>query len=98
MSEDQFAALLARLRDDAELRQKLGSAVDLEAATAVAKEAGFEVSQADWLQLQPNREGELDDAELESLAGGMVTITTITVTVVVTDPGTCQWFSAVRCD
>jgi predicted ribosomally synthesized peptide with nif11-like leader len=47
MSEEQLAALLAKLKDDAALRDKLQAAADLDAAVALAKEAGFDVSKAD---------------------------------------------------
>ena len=78
MSEEQFSALLAKLKDDAELQEKLKGATDLDAAVAVAKEAGFDVSKADWLKHQANETLEhqevetleLTDAELEEVAGG----------------------------
>jgi predicted ribosomally synthesized peptide with nif11-like leader len=42
--------LVAKLKDDAELLEKLKGAEDLDAAVAMAKEAGFDVSKADWLR------------------------------------------------
>jgi len=47
MSEEQLSALLAKLKDDAALREKLQGARDLDAAQALEKEAGFDVSKAD---------------------------------------------------
>jgi len=52
MSEEQLAALLAKLKEDAGLQEKLNGAGDLAAAVAMAQEAGFEVSKADWLKYQ----------------------------------------------
>jgi len=52
MSEGQLAALLAKLKDDAGLRENLQGAGDLDAAVTLAKEAGFDVSKVDWLRYQ----------------------------------------------
>ena len=70
MSEEQLSALLAQLREDAGLREKLQGAADLDAAVALAKEAGFDVSKADWLKYQEEHSSELSDEELEGMAGG----------------------------
>ena len=70
MSEEQLTALLAKLKDDAGLQEKLKGAADLDAAVALAKEAGFDVSKADWLKYQANQTLELSDEELEDVAGG----------------------------
>jgi predicted ribosomally synthesized peptide with nif11-like leader len=70
MSEEQLTALLAKLKDDAGLREKLQDAVDLDAAVAMAKEAGFDVSKSDWLKYQAKQTLELSDEELEGVAGG----------------------------
>ena len=73
MTEDQLAALLAKLKEDAGLRDNLQKAADLDAAAALAKEAGFEVSQADLLKYQEeNKSLELSDEELEGVSGGTV--------------------------
>jgi predicted ribosomally synthesized peptide with nif11-like leader len=66
MSEEQLSALLAKLNEDAGLRDKLHGVADLDAAVEIAKEAGFDVSKVDWL----NHHGELTDEELEGVAGG----------------------------
>jgi predicted ribosomally synthesized peptide with nif11-like leader len=70
MSEEQLAALLAKLKDDEGLQEKLKGAADLDAAVALAKEAGFDVSKADWLKYQAKQTLELSDEELEDVAGG----------------------------
>jgi hypothetical protein len=72
MSEEQLSALLAKLKDDAGLQEKLKGAADLDAAVAMAKEAGFDVSKADWLKYQAKQTLELSDEELErGVAGGL---------------------------
>ena len=70
MSEEQLAALLAKIKEDAGLQEKLLGAADLDAAVALAKEAGFDVSKADWLKYQASQTPELSDKELEGVAGG----------------------------
>ena len=70
MSEEQLAALLAKLKDDAGLQEKLKGAADLDAVLAIAKEAGFDISKAAWLRYQANQTLELSDEELEGIAGG----------------------------
>jgi predicted ribosomally synthesized peptide with nif11-like leader len=70
MSEEQLAALFAKLKDDAGLQEKLKGAADLDAALAIAKDAGFDVSKADWLRYQAKQTIELSDEELEGVAGG----------------------------
>jgi predicted ribosomally synthesized peptide with nif11-like leader len=71
MSEEQLSALLAKLNEDAELREKLKGAADLDAAVAMAQEEGFDVSKADWLKHQEKETLELTDEELESVTGGV---------------------------
>ena len=70
MSEEQLTSLLAKLKDDAGLLEKLKAAGDLDTAVAIAKEAGFDVSKADWLRSQAKQTLELSDAELEGVGGG----------------------------
>jgi predicted ribosomally synthesized peptide with nif11-like leader len=71
MSEEQLAALLAKLKDDEGLQEKLKDAADLDAILAIAKDAGFDISKAAWLRYQANQTLELSDEELEGVAGGM---------------------------
>ena len=70
MSEEQLSALLAKLKQDDGLRENLQSAGDLDAVVAVAKDAGFDVSKADWLKYQAKQNLELSDEELEGVTGG----------------------------
>ena len=70
MSEEQLTALLAKLKEDVGLQEKLKGAADLDAAVAIAKDAGFDVSKADWLRHQAKQTLELSDEELEVVAGG----------------------------
>ena len=72
MSEEQLSAMLAKLKEDAGLLEKLKGAADLDAAVAIAKEAGFDVSKANWLKYQAKQTLELSDDVLEGIAGGKV--------------------------
>jgi predicted ribosomally synthesized peptide with nif11-like leader len=71
MSEDQLLALLAKLKDDTDLRERLQSAADLDTAVTIANEAGFALSKEDWLKYQSSKTIELSDADLETTAGGV---------------------------
>jgi len=73
MSEKQLSALLSKLNDDAGLREKIKDVADLDAAVAMAQEAGFDVSKADWLKHQAKQSMGLSDEELEGVAGGKFT-------------------------
>jgi predicted ribosomally synthesized peptide with nif11-like leader len=70
MSEEQLSALLAKLKEDELLKERLKDAADLGEAVAIAKDAGFDVSKADWLKHQAKQTLELSDEELEGVAGG----------------------------
>ncbi|MCF8142238.1 MAG: Nif11-like leader peptide family RiPP precursor [Cyanobium usitatum Tobar12.5m-G36] len=70
MSEEQLSALLAKLKEDAGLRGKLQGAGDFDAAVVLAKEAGFDVSKEDWVKYQVQQTLELNDEELDGVAGG----------------------------
>jgi len=72
MSEEQLAALLAKIREDAGLQEKLKGAADLDAVLAIATEAGFDISKADWLRYQAKQTIELSDEELEGVVGGQL--------------------------
>ena len=74
MSEEQLSALLAKIKEDAGLQEKLKGAADLDAAITLAKDAGFDVSKADWLKYQAKQTLELSDEELEGVAGGQLNI------------------------
>ena len=70
MSEEQLTALLAKIKEDAGLQEKFKGVADLDAAVALAKEVGFDISKVDWLEYQAKQTIELSDAELEGIAGG----------------------------
>ena len=70
MSEEQLAALLAKLKDDAGLQAKLKAATNLDSVLAIAKDAGFVISKAVWLKFQAQQTIEMSDEELENVAGG----------------------------
>ena len=76
MSEEQLAALLAKLKDDAVLQAKLKGAADLDAFLALAVEAGFDVGKADWLNYQSRQTigKELSDEELGAVVGGWTVV------------------------
>jgi predicted ribosomally synthesized peptide with nif11-like leader len=74
MSEEQLSALLAKLNEDAGLREKLKGAAGLDAAVAIVQEAGFDVSKEDWLKHQAKETLELTDEELEGVTGGGPTV------------------------
>ena len=79
MSEEQLTALLAKIKEDAGLQEKLKGAADLDAAIALVKEAGFDVSKADWLKYQAKQTIELSDEELEGVSGGGGTIPILSI-------------------
>ena len=66
MSEEQLKAFLEKVKGDTSLQEKLKAAADADAVTAIAKEAGFNVSADDLTKAQ----SELSDQELEGVAGG----------------------------
>ena len=70
MSAEQLTAFWAAVEADASLQETLKGAADLDAAVAVAKEAGFDVSKADLLEYQSQQTLELSDEDLEKVAGG----------------------------
>ena len=73
MSNEQLAALLAKLKENTGLQEKLKQAADLDAAVAMAQEAGFDVSKADWIKHQAKQALELTNEELEGVTGGTIT-------------------------
>jgi predicted ribosomally synthesized peptide with nif11-like leader len=70
MSEEQLSSLLAKLKEDAGLREKLKGAGDLDEALAIAREAGFLVSKDDLLRHKEKQTIALSNQELENVAGG----------------------------
>ena len=63
MSEEQLKAFLEKVKADTSLQEKLNAAADSDAVVAIAKEAGFSI-------LAEEFQSAMDDAELESAAGG----------------------------
>ena len=63
MSEEQLQAFLEKVKDDTSLQEKLKAAADVDAALAIAKEAGFSISSDDI-------QNEISEEELERAAGG----------------------------
>ncbi len=74
MSAVQLSAFIEAVKADKELQKKLKDAANLDAAVAIAKESGLDVSRADWLKAQAKQTLELTDEELEGAAGGVTPI------------------------
>ena len=66
MSEEQLKVFLEKVKADTSLQEKLKAAVDADAITAIAKEAGFMISAEEFKKAQ----SEISEEELESIAGG----------------------------
>jgi predicted ribosomally synthesized peptide with nif11-like leader len=74
MSEEQLAALLAKLQGDVELQENLKSAGGLDGAVEVAKKAGFDLCKEDLLgfkALAQEQTIELSDDQLETVSAGV---------------------------
>ena len=69
MSEESLVALLARIKEDPALAQKIKEAPDMLSAQAIAVEAGFDVTEEDWTKY--TEENPLSDEDLEGIAGGL---------------------------
>ena len=67
MSEEQLKAFITKAKDDQSIQEKLKAANDADAVSAIAKEAGFNVS----ADLIAKAQSEISDEELESAAGGI---------------------------
>lgn len=89
MSQEELSTLLAKLQEDAGLREKLKGAAALDAAVAMAQEAGFDVSKEDWLNYLTKQTLELSDEELENAAGGAGQIDTEQLPDTIKFP--CMW-------
>ena len=63
MSEEQLKAFIEKVKADTSLQEKLKAAADVDAALAIAKDAGFSIS-ADVVRT------EISEEELEDVAGG----------------------------
>jgi predicted ribosomally synthesized peptide with nif11-like leader len=71
MSEEQLKAFLEKVQGDTSLQEKLKAAVDTNAVSAIAKEAGFSISGAEIQSIQ-SRVVNLSDKELEDAVGGIM--------------------------
>jgi predicted ribosomally synthesized peptide with nif11-like leader len=75
MSEEQFQAFIKVLDADRVMQERLENAVDLDAAVAIAIEAGFAVSKAEMLNYQaqhPQGTQDLCDEDLGVLLEGVL--------------------------
>ena len=70
MSEEQLKAFLEKVKADTSLQEKLKAASDADAASAIAKEAGFSISADEFLDEFTKAQSKLSEAELEGVAGG----------------------------
>ena len=70
MSEEQLKAFLEKAKADTSLQEKLKVAADadVDAALAIAKEAGFSISADDLTKAQ----SEISEDQLEGVAGGFI--------------------------
>jgi len=66
MSEQHFTAFLEAIKADPMLQEKLKDARDADAVVAIAKAAGFVVSNEELI----NAQAEFSEEELEDVAGG----------------------------
>jgi predicted ribosomally synthesized peptide with nif11-like leader len=69
MSAEQFSALLAQLQEDSGLMEELSGAAGLDAAVAIAKDAGFDVTQDDLNNYRASQ-GSISAEELAAISGG----------------------------
>ncbi len=69
MSLQQLDAFLEHCRSQPELQERLHGGVDLEAFLALARGAGYELSEHDVIEAQQRAEADLSDEELQRRAG-----------------------------
>jgi predicted ribosomally synthesized peptide with nif11-like leader len=69
MALDQLDAFMAHAHADLQLRQQLEQPLDLEAFLALARGAGFNLSEQDVLAAQAREDSLLSDSELQRRAG-----------------------------
>ena len=82
MSAEQLAAFWEAVEGDTSLQEKLSTSTDGEidtpieaaAVVAIAKDAGFTITAADLLRADAQAILELNDDELEKVAGGLVNL------------------------
>lgn len=71
MSQQDLQSLLSRIQIDSELRQKFLAAPSLDEAEVIAREAGFAICKEDWFQYLADQSLEVEDHDLEAIAGGV---------------------------
>ena len=69
MSRDHATALIEAVHSDPDLQARFTAASGWDEAAAIAAELGFEISPDDIAEVL--NDGELDDSELETVAGGI---------------------------
>jgi predicted ribosomally synthesized peptide with nif11-like leader len=72
MSDEQLKAFLEAIQGDIVLQERLKAAVAPDTIVAIAKEAGFAISEANVKAGLQHLQTELSDEELESVAGGYI--------------------------
>jgi predicted ribosomally synthesized peptide with nif11-like leader len=70
MSLKDLELLLAEIRVNQVLRERLLSAPDLDSAEALARASGFLVTEAEWIDHQANFAHDLSDLDLSAVAAG----------------------------
>ncbi|MFN9070681.1 MAG: Nif11-like leader peptide family natural product precursor, partial [Cyanobacteriota bacterium] len=78
------------IQADAGLKQKLQGVTEPDAVAAIAKEAGFSISAEEIKKAQSGQlfAVELDDEQLENVAGGTLVMTNPTCCYCITEPPT----------
>ena len=66
MSEQQLKRFLEQIKADIDFQWKLDAAADADAVVAIAKDAGFEISDCEFMKAQ----SVVSEKELETVAGG----------------------------
>ena len=69
MSLEQLDAFLAHARQQPELQARLQEPLELEEFLALARSAGYALSEADVIAAQARAEASLSDSELQQRAG-----------------------------
>ena len=67
MTEEQIKSFLEKVQNDTTLQDKLKTASSTDAVVAIANEAGYEISAADF---KKSTYFSLDEIELEGVSGG----------------------------
>lgn len=84
MSKETLNAFIAKIQSDSALMEQMKAATDIAGGIAIAKNAGFDLTQADFLRLKAKATAELSDEQLEEISGGAwysISIGTIAVLV-----------------